>query len=300
MSIQNLQADLRQKIYLDYNACTPVLPEVLTEMMPFFNECFYNISNPYAVKIAEYVDNRREDILLSLGDTNNKGNIVFYSGATESLNAILKGVALKSIFKGEINKNIIVSSIEHDAVLVCAKKLEKMGIKTLICPVNEDGVVVLEELEKLINSDTLLVSILHVNNETGVIQPLSDISKICQQKEVLFHSDGVIAVGRVDISKVANLVDFYTISANKFYGPKGISLNYIKNCDNLVSINWGSAQENSMRAGTQNVPNIVGLAKALKITLNDYTEVNQKEQKLIAKLKNNILEIFPNIKINGG
>ncbi|MCL2567708.1 MAG: cysteine desulfurase [Alphaproteobacteria bacterium] len=298
MSIQKLRANLARNVYLDYNACTPVLPKVLAEMKPFFSECFYNISNPYSADINQFIDNIRQDILKTLGA--DSGDIVFYSGATESINAVIKGTALASIFRGETNKNIIVSAIEHDAVLVCAKNLEKLGVKALICPVDENGAVILEELQKLINKDTLLVSIMNVNNETGVVQPLVDISKICKEKGVLFHSDGVMAVGRVDISNAAQYVDFYTIAANKFYGPKGISLNYIKDASRLARLACGSGQENNMRAGTQNVPSIVGLAKALSITIGDYKEVNKKEKTLIAKLRNKILEIFPAVKINGG
>ncbi|MDR2008328.1 MAG: cysteine desulfurase [Alphaproteobacteria bacterium] len=297
MLIKKLRADIAQDIYLDYNACTPVLPEVLSEMTPFFDECFYNITNPYSLEINQFIEGLRADILKALGGQ--QGDIVFYSGATEAINAIIKGVALKSVFNGESDKNIIVSAIEHDAALVCAQNLEKLGIKPIICPVNENGMVILEKLQKLINQNTLLVSIMHVNNETGVIQPMKEISKICQEKNILFHSDGVLAVGRVDISNVANHVDFYTIAANKFYGPKGISCNYIKNANTLARLTCGSGQENNLRAGTQNVPNIVGLATALSITLSDQTKVNAKEKVLRDKLKAGILEIFPDVKING-
>lgn len=297
MSIQNFMDLIHQKTYLDYNASTPVLKEVVDEMLPYFSTCFYNMSNPYSIDIQNHVENLRQDVLQKLGAI--KGRVVFYSGATEALNAILQGVALHSFQKGETGKNIIVSAIEHDAVLVCGFSLEKLGIKLKICPVNELGEVDLEELKKLIDKDTLLVSIMHVNNETGVIQPLEEISKICKEKEVLLHSDGVLAVGRLDISKVANYVDFYTISANKFYGPKGASLNYISCCSKISPLICGSSQEENLRAGTQNVPNIIGLCKAFDIIYSEYKEINKTEKNLITLLKNKILDNIPDVKING-
>jgi cysteine desulfurase len=297
MSIQNFRDLISQKTYLDYNASTPVLTEVLNEMLPYFSTCFYNMSNPYSVDIQNHVESLRSDILQKLGAKH--GKIVFYSGATEALNAILQGVSLNSIAKRETNKNIIVSAIEHDAVIVCGKDLERLGVSLQICPVNKQGEVILEELNNLINENTILVSIMHVNNETGVIQPLKEISKICRTKEVPFHSDGVLAVGRVDISNVADYVDFYTISANKFYGPKGISLNYISAISQLSPLICGSSQEENLRAGTQNVPNIIGMCKAFSIIRAEYKEINKLERELIKLLKNKILSDIPNIKING-
>ncbi len=297
MSIQKFLESIPKKTYIDYNAATPVLKEVMDEMMPYFSTCFYNMSNPYSFEIQNHITNLRLDILQKLGAKT--GKIVFYSGATEALNAVLQGVVLSSIKKGETGKNIIVSSIEHDAVIVCAKKLQILGIKTNICPVNEKGEIKLEELRKLINKDTILVSIIHVNNETGVIQPIKEISQICKEKNIPFHSDGVLAVGRIDISDITNYVDFYTISANKFYGPKGISLNYISSDAEIAPIICGSSQEENLRAGTQNVPNIIGLCKAFEISDTNYKEINQHEKKLITVLKNEILKEIPDVKING-
>lgn len=297
MSIKEFLASTPNKTYVDYNASTPVLKEVLDEMMPYFSSCFYNMSNPYATELQDYVEELRQNILKELGA--NSGKIVFSSGATESLNGIIQGVALNSVKKGETGKNVIVSSVEHDAVIVCGKELQRLGVEVRICPVNRKGEIDLEVLKNLIDKETILVSILHVNNETGVIQPIEEISAICKKQGVLFHSDGVLAVGRVDISNVSDFVDFYSMAANKFYGPKGASLNYIKNPSSVEPIICGSPQEESLRAGTQNLPNIIGLCKAFEITCRDYKKINKHEKNLRDLLESRIEDEIPNIRING-
>ncbi len=284
-------------IYLDYNASTPVLDKVLQQMEPFHSKWFYNMKNPYSGKIRDHIENIRNNILKALGV--NSGKVVFHAGATEALNSAIFGVAFYNLFHNTSKNHIIFSAVEHDGVIVCKKNLEQLGFKVSLCPVDFNGVIKLDVLESLIDNTCALVSIMHVNNETGVIQPIEHISKICRSKEVVFHSDGVLAIGRVDISNISNYVDIYTLSANKFYGPKGISLNYINDNVAIEPLICGSDNEYSLRAGTQNIPGIVGLYSALEITLKEQHQTNEKEQLLINELEKTLKHKIPDIRING-
>ena len=280
------------QLYFDHNATTPCDKEVVDAMLPHFHEDFGNPSSshhPYGWLAKSSVEDATVTIAKKLGIA--KSSLVYTSGSTESINMVLKGVARKMQHKG---KHIITTKVEHKAVLDTCAFLEEDSYEISYLDVDSDGLISLEALNKTLRPDTILVSILYANNETGIIQPLDEIAKLTHENGSLLFSDTTQALGKVDLSKVLNLVDFACFSAHKAYGPKGIGLLYIKDNEDgntLPSFIQGGGQQKKQRGGTINTPLIVGFAKAIELASKNLNEEAQRLKSLRDKLELGLLEI---------
>lgn len=254
-----------REVYVDHSATTYVKEEVLQEMMPYFTEKFGNASSTYKLgrQSREAVEIAREKVAAAIGC--DKSEVYFTSGGSEADNLALKGIAMANKSKGN---HIITTVIEHPAILNTCKALEKEGFEITYLTVDNKGHISLDELRKCIKETTILVSVMFANNEIGVIQNMEEISKICKFKDIYFHTDSVQAIGNIDINVKDMGIDSMSISAHKFYGPKGIGALYIKKGIKFNSLISGGHQEKSKRAGTENVPAIVGMGKAIEIAAN--------------------------------
>ncbi len=278
---------------MDNAATTPVRVEVLNEMNNFFLEKFGNPSSIHlkGSEAFEALEKAREKIAFLLGVK--PSEIFFTSGGSESNNLALKGIM--SLSK---KKKLIVSNIEHPSVLNTAEFLKKQGFELVKTPVDKNGLVKLSELEKNIDSNTGLVSIMHANNEIGVIQPVREISELCVEKNVLFHSDMVQSIGKIPVNLKKIGVDLASISGHKFNAPKGIGVIFVKEGTRIEPLLHGGGQERRLRSGTENIPGIIGLTKALELTLKEMREVSVKQ----LKLRNELIEFIstiPKTRING-
>src|SRR6266542_2836287 len=253
-------------IYMDNHATTPVDPRVLEEMLPYFTDRFGNAASrnhSFGWAGEEAVETARERIAKLIGATTKE--IIFTSGATESDNLAIKGVAEMYREKGN---HIITAVTEHKAVLDTCKRLEKYGYRVTYLPVQKDGLVDLDDLKRAIDDKTILVTIMAANNEIGVLQPIAEIGKLCHERGVIFHTDATQAVGKVPIDVIKQNLDLVSISAHKMYGPKGVGALYVRRKNPSVQISAiidGGGHERGMRSGTLNVPGIVGLGKACEI-----------------------------------
>ncbi len=279
-------------IYLDYNATTPCDPRVKEAMLPYLEANFANPSSLHTPgqSVRKAIEESRKKIAELINAQPEE--IVFTSGGTEANNLAIKGIAYKKK-KG----HIITSSIEHPAVLRVCKTLQKEGFKVSFLPVNQHGVVDPDDVHKAINKDTILISIMHVNNETGTIQPIEEIAKISKEHEIPFHADCVQSIGKipVDLKKIG--VNLASASAHKFYGPKGVGFLYIERGIKLTSQIIGGHQERGLRGGTENVPGIVGLGEAASIARKEMQEEIDKIQALRNILEQGIKELVPKTKI---
>lgn len=275
------------QLYFDYNATTPCAKEVVDSMLPHFHEDFGNPSSshhPYGWLAKSSVEDSTLSIAKNLGVS--PSSLIYTSGSTESINMVLKGVARKMQSKGN---HIITTKAEHKAVLDTCAFLEEDGFEISYLDVDSDGLIPTETLNKTLRPDTILVSILYANNETGNIQPLEEIAKLTHENGSLLFSDTTQALGKVAISQVLNLVDFACFSGHKVYGPKGIGLVYIKDNedgDSLPSFIQGGGQQKKQRGGTINTPLIVGLAKAIEMA-----SINLEEESLRLKTLRDTLEV---------
>jgi cysteine desulfurase len=253
-------------IYLDYNATTPVDHEVAAAMQPYLSDYFGNpsSSHSYGFETRKAVESARSQISLLLNCCPDE--IVFTSGGTESNNYAIKGTAFKLRNKGN---HIITSTIEHPAVLEVCSYLEKEGFRITYVPVNAAGMIDLEQLEKSITKDTILITIMHANNETGTIQPVSIISKTARSRNIIFHTDAAQTIGKINTDIQQLGVDLLSIAGHKFYGPKGIGALYIRSGIEPEKLIHGAGHEKNRRAGTENVMEIVGLGKACEIAKRD-------------------------------
>ncbi|MFT9494701.1 cysteine desulfurase family protein [Anaerosolibacter sp.] len=249
-------------IYLDYNATTPIDKAVADAMVPYFYGFFGNPSSSHAfgIEAKEAIDHARKQVAGLLGCLENE--IVFTSGGSESNNTVLKGVAHSYQHKG---KHIITSKIEHPAIINPCKFLETIGFEVSYVPVDVYGMVNPADVEKLITEETILVTIMHSNNETGTIQPIKEISQICKKHQVLFHTDASQSVGKVPINVYDLGVDFLTLAGHKLYAPKGIGALFIKKGIHIEPLIHGAGHESGRRAGTENIILEVGLGKACEI-----------------------------------
>lgn len=283
-------------IYLDNAATTAVLPEVFEKMKPYFLENYGNPSSVYtfAQETKNVVEEARADIAKILGAKPRE--IYFTGGGSESDNWVIKGVAEKYQNKG---KHIITSKIEHHAVLHTCEWLEKQGYEVTYLDVDETGLISLEELEKAIRPDTILISIMFANNEIGTIEPIKEIGEIAKKHGVLFHTDAVQAFAHVPIDVNDLNIDMLSASGHKFHGPKGIGFLYMRDKVKLSSFIHGGAQERSKRAGTTNVPGIVGMAEAAKIAVAHMEENMAKETEVRDYLIEKMLKEIPFSRING-
>ena len=284
------------KIYLDHAATTPVKPEVLEAMMPYFTQNFGNPSSIYQVAQInkQAIDEARETIAKHLGANTNE--IFFTSGGTEADNWAIKGIVESNKNKGN---HIITTKIEHHAVLHTCEYLEKQGFEVTYLDVNEEGVINIEELKAAIKDTTILISIMYANNEVGTIMPIKEIGAIAKEHGIAFHTDAVQAIGQVRINVKEQNIDALSLSGHKIYGPKGIGVLYIRRGLRITNLIHGGAQERGRRAGTENVPAIVGLAKAMELAYTDFDAKNERIKTLRDKLMNGILESIPYSKLNG-
>ncbi len=283
-------------IYVDHSATTTVKDEVLNEMLPYFSEKFGNASSPYKLgQISRTaIDNAREQVANAINAKFEE--IYFTSGGTEADNMIIRGIAYANKMRGN---HIITSKIEHPAVLETCKALEKEGFEVTYLPVDDKGFVSLESLRANIKDTTILVTIMFANNEIGTIEPIAEIAKICKFKGVYFHTDAVQAIGNVKIDVEKLGIDALSMSGHKFYGPKGIGAAYIKKDIKFIPYLTGGHQERSKRAGTENVPAIVGMGKAIEIANKNIASYNEKLIKLRDYTIERIEKEIPNVKLNG-
>ena len=258
---------MEKNVYLDHAATTYVKKEVLDEMMPFFTQSFGNPSSIYKLgqENKRAVDLAKERIAKAIGATPNE--IYFTAGGCEADNWVIKGIAFANMNKGN---HIITTSIEHPAIINSCKFLEKHGFEVTLLGVDENGQVRLDELENAIKDNTILISVMFANNEIGTVQPIKEIAEIAKKHNVYFHTDAVQAVGslRIDVKDLG--VDMLSMSGHKFYGPKGIGALYIKKGTKIDSLIHGGGQEQGKRAGTENVPAIVGMGKAIELAYENF------------------------------
>jgi cysteine desulfurase len=291
---------IKLPIYMDNHATTPMDPRVLEAMLPYFMEKFGNAASrnhPFGWTAEEAVEQAREQIAKLIGATAKE--IIFTSGATESDNLAIKGVAEMYREKGN---HIITAVTEHKAVLDTCKRLEKNGYRVTYLPVQKDGLVDLEDLKRAIDDKTILVTIMAANNEIGVLQPWREIGKICRERGVLFHTDGVQAVGKVPIDVNKDNIDLMSITAHKIYGPKGVGALYVRRKNPRVQISAiidGGGHERGMRSGTLNVPGIVGLGKACAIAKEEMAQEGAHLAALRDRLRDRIMGRLDEVYING-
>jgi cysteine desulfurase len=291
---------LKLPIYMDYHATTPVDPRVLEAMLPYFCERFGNAASrnhSFGWSAEEAVENARAQIARLINATPKE--IIFTSGATESNNLAIKGAAEMYREKGN---HIITQVTEHKAVLDTCKRLEKYGYEVTYLPVQKDGRISLDELAAAITPKTILISIMYANNEIGVIQPIAEIGKLAKEKGVLFHVDGVQAVGKIPVDVQADGIHLLSLSAHKIYGPKGVGALYVRRKNPRVQLSAlidGGGHERGMRSGTLNVPGIVGLGMACEICQNEMAEESKRLAGLRDRLKDRLMSKLDELYING-
>ncbi|NBI06722.1 cysteine desulfurase NifS [Senegalia massiliensis] len=281
---------------MDNAATTPVKKEVLDSMIPYFKEFYGNPSSIYKKgrEAKKALDESREKVAKILGASSRE--IYFTSGGSESDNWAIKGVAFGNKDKGN---HIITTKIEHHAVLHTCEYLERNGFDVTYLDVDEYGMINLEDLKNAITDKTILISVIYANNEVGTIQPISEIGKIAKQNNIYFHTDAVQAIGNIEIDVEDLNIDLLSLSAHKLYGPKGVGALYIRKSVKLHPYIHGGAQERNRRAGTESIPNIVGLTKALEIAYENLESHNEKLILLRDKLIKNIMDNISHVKLNG-
>src|SRR6202453_122357 len=291
---------IKLPIYFDNHATTPVDPRVLEAMTPYFAEKFGNAasrSRDFGCVSEEAVENARAQIAKLIGATPKE--IVFTSGATESTNLAIKGVAEMYREKGN---HIITQVTEHKATLDTCKRLEKYGYEVTYLPVEKDGRINLDQLRKAITPKTILISIMYANNEIGTVQPVAEIGKIAKEKGVFFHVDGVQAVGKIPVDVQKDGIDLMSISAHKIYGPKGVGALYVRRKNPRVQLSAqidGGGHERGMRSGTLNVTGIIGLGKACEIAGQEMVAESAKLFKMRERLRESIMSALDETFING-
>jgi len=289
-------ANKTRRIYLDHAATTPVLPEVADAMRPYMTDVFGNPSSihSFGQEAKNALDAARDTVARILGA--DASEIYFTSGGTESDNLALIGVAKANRSRGN---HIITCAVEHHAVLETCHFLEGEGFEITRLPVDSFGLVDPDDVGNAITDRTILVSIMHANNEIGTIEPLAEISKITREKEIPLHTDAVQSVGAIPVSVDDLGVDLLSLTAHKFYGPKGVGALYVRRGTRIAPLIHGGAQERQRRAGTENVPGIVGLAKALEISQDGIEERARTITELRDYLIRGIMERIPDVRLNG-
>ncbi|MCA9652002.1 MAG: IscS subfamily cysteine desulfurase [Myxococcales bacterium] len=291
---------VKTPIYLDYAATCPVDPRVVDAMLPYFNQTYGNAASrthAFGWAAEEAVENAREEIAKTLGADSKE--ISFTSGATESDNLAIKGVAEYLHEKG---KHIITLVTEHKAVLDSCKHLERQGYDVTYLLVGPDGLITAEQVDAAITDQTVLVSVMMANNETGVIQPIAEIGKVCHRRKVLFHTDAVQAFGKIPIDVQEMGIDLMSLSAHKIYGPKGVGALYVRRRKPRVRIApqiHGGGHERGNRSGTLNVPGIVGFGEAARIAREGMAEESQRIAGLRNRLRDRLREEVPHAILNG-
>ena len=285
-----------QRIYLDYAATTPTDPAVVQAMLLYFHDAFGNPSAIYSYgqEAKNALEEARGKVARLIGARDEE--IIFTSGGTEADNFALKGAAYANQKKGN---HIIISAIEHHAVLESSKFLGKMGYKITYLPVDKYGLVDPDSVKKAITDKTILISVMHANNEIGTIQPIAEIGKIAKEAGVLFHSDAVQTAGHIPVNVNDLNVDLLSMSGHKLYGPKGVGVLYIRKGSKLIPFMHGGAQERGRRASTENVPGIVGLGKAAELAGQDLEVEAQRLTGLRDKLISGIVQKVDRTHLNG-
>jgi cysteine desulfurase len=285
-----------KRIYLDYAATTPVHPDVVAAMNEFFTEKFGNPSSIHSrgLEAKAAVENVRKEIAVMLGAAPEE--IIFTSGGSESDNFAVKGVAYALKEKGD---HLITSTIEHHAVLETCQYLQEQGFRLTVLPVDAYGLVDPDAVKRVLTDKTILVSIMHANNEIGTIEPIEEIGRICRARGVYFHTDAVQTFGSLPINVDDLNVDLLSLSAHKFYGPKGVGLLYIRKGTRIVPLIHGGGQEWHKRASTLNVPGIVGMAKAAELAQREMSGRVAHYQRLRDRLIKGLLDRVPEIRLNG-
>lgn len=284
-----------KRVYLDHAATTPVHPQVLEKMLPFFKELYGNPSSihQFGREVAIEIDKAREKVAKGI-NAQFPEEIFFTSGGTEADNLAIFGVAKALKDKG---KHIITSVIEHHAVLDACESLEKEGFELTKVPVDCDGLIDLEFLKSAVRDDTILITIMHANNEVGTIQPIKEVVKIAKEKGVYVHTDAVQTFGNIPVDVQELGVDLLTISAHKIYGPKGVGALYVRKGTKIKGISYGGGQERKIRPGTENVPGIIGFGEAAQICV-ETLEKTKEMARLRDKLIDGLLKI-EDVKLNG-
>ena len=287
--------EMNKSVYMDYAATTYTKPEVLEEMLPYFTQYFGNPSSIYSIArdTRKAVDKARERVAKAINAS--REEVFFTGGGSEADNWAIKGIAYANKNKGN---HIITSAIEHHAVLHTCEALKKQGFKITYLPVDEFGFISLEDLKNAITDKTILVSIMFANNEIGTIQDIKEIGRICREKKVIFHTDAVQAIGHVPVDVVDMNIDLLSLAGHKFYGPKGVGALYIKKGIRIENLIHGGGQERSRRAGTENIPGIVGLGKALELAVSNLEQSAPKLTYLRDKLIKGLLTV-PHTRLNG-
>lgn len=286
-----------RRVYLDHSATTPVRPEVLEAMLPFLKDAaFGNPSTVYSYgrEAKKALEEAREKVANLIGARPEE--IFFTSGGTEADNLALIGTAAANEKKG---RHIITSSIEHHAVLHPAQYLLRHGFKVTFLPVTPEGLVRVEDVEKAITDETILISVMHVNNEVGTIQPIKEIGKLARERGIIFHTDAVQSVGKLPVNVDELGVDLLSASGHKIYGPKGVGCLYIRKGTRIDPILYGGAQERKRRPGTENMPGIVGFGRAAELAGRELESEMGRLQALRDKLIDGILTRIEDVQLNG-
>ncbi len=287
---------MKNSIYLDNSATTPLKKEVLDAMMPYLTEHYGNPSSIYSIgrSAKDAIEKAREKVASAIGAMPNE---IFFTGCgSEADNWAIKGIARAKEKRG---KHIISTAIEHHAVLHTLNYLEKQGFSVTYLPVDETGMISIDDLKEAIRPDTTLITVMTANNEVGTIQPIEEIGKIARENNIVFHTDAVQAIGSIEIDVNKMNIDMLSLSAHKFGGPKGVGALFVKNGLRPDVFMHGGAQERSRRAGTENVASIVGLGKAIEIATENIPEKAEKLSHLRDYLIENIMEKIPYVKLNG-
>ena len=285
-----------EKIYFDHAATTPVDPRVMEKMLPYFTDNFGNPNSQhwFGRRSVTAVDEARDTVAPVLGAK--PSEIYFTSGGTESDNWALRGAAHAYANKG---KHLIVSAVEHPAMIATAKELTKEGFDVTFADVDEFGTVDLEKLRRAIRPDTIFIGVMTANNEIGTIQPIAEISEIAQECGAVFFTDAVQAAGTLKLDVNAPRVDMLSLSGHKFYGPKGVGVLYVRSGKRVGKIITGGHQERGMRGGTTNVPGVVGLAEALRLSLAEAEQNNAYVSRIRDHFVARVLREIPYVKLNG-
>jgi cysteine desulfurase len=297
---KNNSAGVKLPIYMDNHATTRVDPRVLDAMLPYFSDTFGNAASrnhEFGWVAEQAVEQGREQVAKLIGATAKE--IIFTSGATESDNLAIKGVAEMYREKGD---HIITQATEHKAVLDTCKRMEKHGFRVTYLPVQKDGRIDLDDLKRAMDDKTILVSIMHANNEIGVLQPVREIGQLCHERGVLFHTDAVQSVGKVPFNVIEDHIDLASMSGHKIYGPKGVGALYVRRKNprvQLVAQIDGGGHERGMRSGTLNVTGIVGFGKACELAMNELPEETAKLTQLRERLRQQILSNLDEVYVNG-
>ena len=281
---------------MDHSATTPVAAEVLEAMLPYFSQRFGNASSLHGFgrEAKEALEESRQRVARLLNA--HPREIVFTSGGTESDNLALRGIAYKNRNSG---RHIITSQIEHPAILETCHSLEREGFSVTYLPVNREGLIELSELERAIRPDTILISIMHANNEVGTIQPLEEVGRLAADRDIYLHTDAVQTVGKIPVDVEAMGADLLSLSAHKLYGPKGVGALFVRRGTKIQSLATGGGHERNLRSGTENVAGIVGLARAADLAREEMAEEGQRLVQLRDRLADLVLGRIKDAWVNG-